>query len=329
MESLFGFTKYTISEFKDWIDNLRVARTILKIQQHHTYSPSYIHFKENNHFELQKAMKNYHVAHNGWRDIGQHFTIFPDGSIVTGRSLEYSPACIYGQNANAICIENLGNFDFNGDKMSEVQKQVIIDATAILCQKFNLPINTDRIVYHHWFDLIDGSRNNGTKNNKSCPGTNFFGGNKVEECEMNFLPLVKLKINQNEIKTDSSTVLKYVIVEANKLNVREKSNSKSKKVKDRESVEFGSVLRVYKIENNWFKISNSSEHWVYGRYTKEVTRAEVIANVLNLRSGPSTNYNKIGSFKKGEEIFVSEINGDWCKISLDEKWVNKKFLKFL
>lgn len=329
MKSLFGFTKYTISEFKDWIDNLRVARTILKIQQHHTYNPSYKHFKQNNHFELQKAMKNYHVTHNGWRDIGQHFTIFPDGSIVTGRNLELSPACIYGQNANSICIENLGNFDLNEDVMTDFQKKTIVEVTAILIEKFNLLIDADRVVYHHWFDLVNGSRNNGTKNNKSCPGTNFFGGNKVEDFEKNFLPLIRAKVNQNEIKTDSSAVLKYVIVKANKLNVREKSNSKSKKVTDRDSAKFGSVLRVYKIENNWLKISNSSEHWVYSRYTKEVTRAEVIANVLNLRSGPSANYNKIGSFKKGEEIFVSEINGDWCKVSLEEKWVNKKYLKFL
>ena len=62
-------------------------------------------------------MKAYHVTYNGWNDIGQHFTIFPDGLILTGRSLEKSPACIYGQNANAICIENLGNFDLGGDQM--------------------------------------------------------------------------------------------------------------------------------------------------------------------------------------------------------------------
>ena len=83
-----------VAQFEAWISNLRIGRTILKIQQHHTYIPSYIHFTGSNHFERQLAMKNYYVNQNGWQDIGQHFTIFPDGAILTGRSLEQSLACI-------------------------------------------------------------------------------------------------------------------------------------------------------------------------------------------------------------------------------------------
>lgn len=329
MEKQFGFTKYTLSEFKNWLSQLKVARTIIKIQQHHTYNPSYIHFNNNNHFALQQAMKSYHVNHNGWRDIGQHFTIFPDGTILTGRSLEFSPACIYGQNANAICIENLGNFDANGDTMTALQKESIVAVTALLCQQFNLPIDTNRIVYHHWFNLSDGTRNNGTKNTKSCPGTQFFGGNKVSDCEANLLPLIRSKISQDAIKEDTSAVLKHVMVSATQLNIRVAPHSRAKKVNDREPAQFGAVLRVYKIENNWYKISNSSEHWVYGRYTKEVTKAEVIARVLNLRSGPSVSYPKIGRFTKGETVFISEIKGDWCKVSLEAKWVHQNYLKLI
>jgi hypothetical protein len=33
-------------------------------------------------------MKECHVQQNGWADIGQHLSIFPDGTIVTGRSFE-------------------------------------------------------------------------------------------------------------------------------------------------------------------------------------------------------------------------------------------------
>ena len=115
MTTKFGFTKLTIDEFETWISNLRVARTILTVQEHHTFSPNYSLFNGNNHFELQRGMKHHHVNHNGWSDIGQHFTTFPDGSIVTGRSMEQSPACILGQNANAICIEHLGYFDKGKD----------------------------------------------------------------------------------------------------------------------------------------------------------------------------------------------------------------------
>ena len=191
MTTKSGFTKLSISEFEQWIANLKVAKTILYIQQHHTWNPSYISFKNDNHFELQLAMKNYHVNNHGWMDIGQHFTTFPDGSILTGRSLEQTPACIFGFNANAICIENLGNFDLGKDTMTAAHKETIVRITAALCKKFNIPVNSNKIVYHHWFNQLTGERNNGIENNKSCPGTLFFGGNSVADCQQNFLPLVK------------------------------------------------------------------------------------------------------------------------------------------
>lgn len=328
MEIKFGFTKLNLREFESWIKNLKVGRTIFKVQQHHTYSPSYVHFKGNNHFELQRGMKNYHLTHNGWSDIGQHFTIFPDGSILTGRSLEKSPACITGQNANSICIESLGNFDINGDAMSQIQKDSIVAVTALLCSRFSLTITSNSIVYHHWFNLSTGERNNGTKNNKSCPGTNFFGGNKVIDCESNFLPLLKQKISGISVNPVSNSNFRYVVVATKSLNVRNSYSSTSNKVADRNEVLLGSVLRVFEEKNGWLKISNSLEHWVSGKFTTEVSRATVNSDTLNVRSGPNVSFAKIGSYLKGEEIFVIEEEKGWCKISMDEKWVSKKYLNF-
>lgn len=328
MQTKLGFTKMSVAEFEHWIQNLRVARTILRIQQHHAYVPSYAHFSGSNHFERQDAMKKHHVVHNGWADIGQHFTIFPDGSILTGRNIENSPACITGQNANCICIENLGNFDIGQDIMTQQQTDAIIAVTAALCKRFNIAINSNSIVYHHWFDLNSGARNNGTKNNKSCPGTNFFGGNKVTDCEANFLPLIRAKLPNNSIKTDVSAVLKYVCVKSATLNVRSKSNVASPIVKDRKPATLGAVLRVYKSENGWLKISNSLEHWINEKFVFDVKRAVVNTDTLNVRSGPGTNFQKIGSLLKEEELFIVEENKNWCKINMEEKWVNKSFLKF-
>jgi len=137
---------------------------------------------------------------------------------MTGRSLEKSPACITNQNANSICIENFGNFDLNGDVMTTAQKDAIIAVTAALCKKFNLPVNSQSIVYHHWFRLDNGFRNNGAGGNKSCPGTNFFGGNKEQDCSANLLPLLEAKLNGVTIKTDDTAILKYVVVTANHLS---------------------------------------------------------------------------------------------------------------
>ena len=52
--------------------------------------PEWITLIGNWRWKITTSMKNQ------WADIGQHFAIFPDGEIVTGRSMETSPACIRG-----------------------------------------------------------------------------------------------------------------------------------------------------------------------------------------------------------------------------------------
>jgi hypothetical protein len=327
MQTKYSFVLMTVNEFETWLTNLLIARTIIYLQQHHTFSPNYSLFKGNNHFELQKGMKNHHVNHNGWSDIGQHFTIFPDGLIMTGRSLEKSPACIYGNNSGAVCIENLGNFDANGDTMSLEQKNAIVKATAIICGKFSIPVNSDKVVYHHWFRLDNGVRNNGAGGNKTCPGTNFFGGNKVSDCEANFLPLVANQI-AGVSQPPAQDVLKYVCVTATRLNVRKLASGSSAKVADRDPAQFGAVLRVYKKKNNWLKISSSKQHWVYGRYTVDVKRAVVNGDTLNVRISPKFQSQKLGAVIKNQEVFITKEENGWSKISLEEKWVKSSFLTF-
>ena len=186
-----SFTHILPEAFSGWIEKQHVKRSIRFIQQHHTYSPAYRHFTGSNHLALQKGMQNFHKNVNGWQDIGQHFTIFPDGTILTGRSLDIAPACIYGANSGAICIENLGNFDAGEDEMADRQRSAIITVTAALCRRFGVPADTEHIVYHHWFDLSTGKRTNGSGMTKTCPGTAFFGGNTVEAAQSVFLPEVQ------------------------------------------------------------------------------------------------------------------------------------------
>ncbi len=319
----------SIDEFEKWITSLRLARTIVYLQMHHTYSPNYALFKGNNHFELQRGMKNHHVNNNGWADIGQHFTIFPDGVILTGRSLEESPACIFGNNANAICIEHLGNFDKGGDTMNEAQKNSILRATAAICKKFSIPVNTDKIVYHHWFNLSTGERNNGSGGNKSCPGTNFFGGNKVADCQKNFLPLVNALLSGSPANEPAATVLKYVCVNANSLNIRKGPAASFEKAADREPATLGAILRVFKVQNGWYKIAGSKQHWVSAQYTTEVKRAVVNADTLNVRNAPDASALALGAVMNKEEVFVFEERNGWTKISLEEKWVKSSYLKLL
>lgn len=313
MENKYGFTKMNLDEFNVWLQNQQISRTITYIQQHHTYNPDYDSFNGNNHFQLQQAMKNYHVNDNGWRDIGQHFTVFPDGAIVSGRSMEYAPACIKGINAHSICIENLGNFDLNGDTMRDVQKQVIVQVVAMLAVRFNVQVNTDKILYHHWFNLDTGERNNGTGTNKSCPGSNFFGGNKVADAQNHFIPLINEAVTNLDVKKKNVEPLKYVFVTANRLNVRIGAGTNFRKASGKAPVELGNILRVFEVKDGWCKISNTRDYWVSGKYTKEVMKAEVTASTLNIRKGPGTGYTKVGKLVAGQKVYIYAEEGAGAK----------------
>lgn len=178
-------------EFKVWLGKLKCTRTIKLIQQHHTYLPNYTTFKEikEDHFKCLVGMENSHLA-RGFSEIAQNITIFPDGLIAICRNFNIAPAGIVGANTNGICIENVGDFDIGGDKMTPEHRQSILYVNALLCDHFKLKPSTDTIVYHHWYDLSTGKRTNGTGETKSCPGTNWFGGNSVQASQKNFIPSI-------------------------------------------------------------------------------------------------------------------------------------------
>lgn len=185
------FLLFDFGEFSSWLAGLTVHRQIQLVQNHHTWRPDYISFRKlPNPFHWLESMEDFQVNENGFAQIAQNFTTFPDGTIAVCRSLDIVPAGIKGANSKGICIEHLGNFDIDADKMTDEHQTTIIKLNALLCKHFNIPINVNGIVYHHWFDIITGQRTNGTGVVKSCPGTDFFGGNTVDSCEKNFLPLV-------------------------------------------------------------------------------------------------------------------------------------------
>ncbi len=182
MREEHGFLLFEKNDFGPWLAEQEINRKKKIIQNHHTWKPDYADFNGNNHFELLQSMRDHHVNNRGWDDIGQHVTTFPDGKIAACRSLKKDPACIRGHNIGAICIENLGNFDINKDQMKAEHKEAIIHANAILCKKFHIKPTLDTICYHHWFA------------SKTCPGTDFFGGNTKQDAEEKIIPLIVAEI---------------------------------------------------------------------------------------------------------------------------------------
>ncbi len=75
--------------------------------------------------------------------------------------------------------------------------------------------------------------------------------------------------------------------------------------------------------------------------TSIVGREASTTTDLNLRSDPSTDNDPVGLAESGSHVRVLNVNGNWCEVqvtqhsrtkgdpnSLDQGWVNKKFLKF-
>lgn len=219
-----GFTLLeTEKEFKEWLDKQHPTRKINKLQVHHMALPDYETWNgtdkrvygDNRELGRTMALDSYGKTTWGSSDgyghyIAQHFNIFPNGKVTTGRNLNSTPIGIKGWNANAICIEIYGNFDIGQDTMTEEQKKAVIFVFALLAKKFNLPINSTYIRPHAWFTsggtcLWDYYSN---KSRKTCPGTNFMGfGNTRKAFENNFYPLLKkYKYGSNNTTTTAKTL---------------------------------------------------------------------------------------------------------------------------
>lgn len=150
------FKVYTTDEVIELLRNFVFTRILNQWHIHHTWLPNYKSFTGKNHQELQLGMKDYHVGVNKWSDIGQHFTLFPDGLWLAGRDLDQVPASILGWNTGSIAVEMLGNFDVNGDTMSPEQRDAILKVTEFVTEQMNL------VPHFH--------RDNPTSG-KTCPGS--------------------------------------------------------------------------------------------------------------------------------------------------------------
>jgi hypothetical protein len=262
------FKLFTQQEFETWLNNQSVSRIIKLVQNHHTFIPNKTHFKGSNHLALQLGMERSHLE-RGFSQIAQHFTTFPDGKIMTGRSLNDVPAGIKGANSNGICIEHLGNFDKGGDVMTNEQKESILLINSLLLRKFNLLPSENTIVYHHWYDLNTGKQvEEGKGSTKSCPGTNFFNGNTKESFNSNFLPLIKEKIsNLTNVKNSEVKSILIGRVNVNTLNVRS-GEGVSNSIVDK--LIKGTEVQIFKETNGWSAIDPLFTRWVKTEFLENI-----------------------------------------------------------
>ena len=226
MKTGYGFTEFeSITEFKTWLNKQKVTRTITRLQVHHMWLPDYSCWGKDNALRRQYNTKEFHKTTNHWDDIAQHFSIFPDGHIVTGRNLNKTPIGIRGWNTNAICCEIYGNFDKGHDKMTDVQKQAVIAFYGELCKKFNLTPSVSTVRPHCWFTAGGNYLGdyNASKSAKTCPGTNFMDiGNTKKAFVDKFYPMIKNYMNGEKSALAEPTTFKQYIAKpiVDELNCR-------------------------------------------------------------------------------------------------------------
>lgn len=346
MKTKGKFILMDIKEFEIYLSNLDISklRSITHLQTHHTWSPSYRNFNGNNHFEKMESMETEHKK-RPFKEIGQHYTTFPDGLICLGRDLKFIPACIEKHNTGGICMEHIGNFNIGGDQMTVEQQATIIKMNALLCLKFKLPINTDTIVYHHWFRLKTGLRDNGENDtkllwHKTCPGTAFFGGNKVADALTNFLPLIHQeyqKYAQSEDEVFNNPILRSK-VNVDLLNVRSGPNIAFNIVS---KLKRDTFINIYEKQGNWVRIG--LEQWVTADFLIDATDNEQIGevlpsisspklingvvnvDVLNVRAGAGIQFEVISKLKRGSKVSIEEESGDWDKVGTNQ-WVFSDYI---
>ena len=299
MKKEFGFVLFdNINEFEKYLNNENVTRKISRLQVHHMSLPNYHTwdttdkriYKNNRELGRTKALDDF--GKNKWRYkdcnnhyIAQHFNIFPNGKITTGRSLNSKPIGITGWNENAICVEIYGDFDKNKDIMTTAQKQSVIALYALLCKKFNIKPSTDTIRAHCWF--TSGGVYLGdyyaSKSAKSCPGTNFMNfGNSRSAFVNNFYPLIEGYLSNNS--KGSAKVVKMVKnISSEKLNIRSSPNWKGDIIatlNPGDSLTYvsgplsakGHSTKMYKCKNNYYVTASS-------KYTKIITVKNDIKDV--------------------------------------------------
>lgn len=329
MEQRGKFILMTLPEFAQWLDNNSFSRTIRLVQNHHTFIPNYTHFRGNNHFSMLEGMERSHLE-RGFTEIAQNLTTFPDGRIAVCRNLNKIPGGIKGANTFGVCMEHIGNFDTGGDVMTAAHVDAILEANALLCKKFSLAPSSDTVVYHHWWDLNSGLRTNGSGSTKSCPGTAFFGGNKVADAETHFIPRIAALINR---VPKPPVVLWEGLVTGSSLFVRERPEGNAPSIR---SLTRSTPVLVYEERNGWLRIHPSRQEWVSGRFVARnqvpvaLGRIEITASTLRVRNAPQGDAPVLRSLDQGTRIPYYETHNGWLRVhAYQSEWIAERFTRIV
>ena len=287
MKTQNGFTLFEkTSEIGPWLKKQNITRTISRLQVHHMDLPNYSTWEKTDkkvfdepHFGRTESLNSYGKSKWGYSDghgkyIAQHFNVFPDGKITTGRHLNSTPIGIRGWNTNAICIEIYGDFDKGKDVMTAAQKKAVIALYGELCKRFKIKPSTSTIRPHCWFTARGTylGKYDSSRSAKTCPGTNFMGYGCSTTGFAKFIKEVKAYIDGEEskevVKEEPKEEKSEGIyrVRTDELNVRKGPGVNFEKTNE---VHKGDAFTIVKINGNWGKLK-SGIGWINLSYTEKV-----------------------------------------------------------
>lgn len=278
-------------DVKNWLAKQKVTRKITKLQVHHMDLPNYNTWKKTDkklfdepHFGRTQSLNSYGKSTwgSGASDghghyIAQHFNVFPDGKITTGRNLNSTPIGIRGWNTNAICIEIYGCFDKGKDTMTKEQKEAVVYLYGELCKRFDIPVNTTHIRPHCWF-TAGGTylgKYNPSRSAKTCPGTAFWGYGCSPDGFAHFIKDVKNYVNGKKEepkvvdRSGEKDVPNYTVqVITDTLNVRYGANTSYDKIS---TLKKGDEVVITHEKDGWGLIQGA-KGWISlnDKYVKKV-----------------------------------------------------------
>lgn len=281
MKTQNGFTLFEkTSEIGPWLKKQKVTRKITRLQVHHMDLPNYSTWEKTDkkvfdepHFGRTESLNSYGKSKWGYSDghgkyIAQHFNVFPDGKITTGRHLNSTPIGIRGWNTNAICIEIYGDFDKGKDVMTAAQKKAVIALYGELCKRFKIKPSTSTIRPHCWFTARGTylGKYDPSRSAKTCPGTNFMGYGCSTTGFAKFIKEVKIYIDGNKEEPKEEKSEGIYRVRTDELNVRKGPGVNFEKTNE---VHKGDAFTIVEINGNWGKLK-SGIGWINLSYTEKV-----------------------------------------------------------
>ena len=123
---------------------------------------------------------------------------------------------------------------------------------------------------------------------------------------------------ESEEDTDDDATSTYMVT-ASTLNVRTGPSTSYSKASYQ--LTSGELVEAVDIANGWAQLSDGN--YVSAQYLMEVTTSDdgaattmyVTCRTLNVRTGPSTSYSKVGTLSRGTSVEVVGTYGNWAKLS--------------